>query len=158
MASTEEEHLALCLIMLARSQPTKPTSDPPSAQNLPYKCLVCGRGFARYQALGGHKASHKKIPDYSEDRGALADKNAGPDCDRKRGHQCTICLKMFASGQALGGHKRCHYEGGVGGGGAPAMSSSACKGFDLNLPAREEEEEEVVSYLAVKKQRLMVYA
>ncbi|ONK59946.1 uncharacterized protein A4U43_C08F12580 [Asparagus officinalis] len=119
---TEEEHLALCLIMLARSRLTKSTSDPPPAQNLPYKCLVCGRGFACYQALGGHTSSHKKIPGSSEDRGALADKNVDPDCDRKRG-----------------------------GVGAPAMASSACKGLDLNLPTIEaEEEEEVVSHLAVK--------
>lgn len=148
---TEEEYLALSLVMLARSGPG-PGSNPPPAlpvQDLPYRCPICNKRFSCYQALGGHKASHRRPPSYE---------GGG---DRGRGHQCTICLKTFATGQALGGHKRCHYEGVIGGGvgetattaASTTSSGSACKGFDLNLPATEEEE--VLSPLALKKPRLV---
>uniref|UniRef100_M1AKM5 Zinc finger protein PIF1 n=1 Tax=Solanum tuberosum TaxID=4113 RepID=M1AKM5_SOLTU len=74
--STEEEYLALCLIMLARSDGSvsQVRSLPPSVlvmkihtplkkieEKMLYKCSVCGKGFGSYQALGGHKASHQKL-------------------------------------------------------------------------------------------------
>ncbi|MQK22029.1 hypothetical protein EI013_27055, partial [Escherichia coli] len=74
---TEEEYLALCLIMLARSGETvsaaKPDATPASSDEsvplatttepskLSYKCSVCNKAFSSYQALGGHKASHRKL-------------------------------------------------------------------------------------------------
>ncbi|GFS44170.1 hypothetical protein Acr_00g0088930 [Actinidia rufa] len=69
---TEEEYLALCLIMLARggeaynSAPAAvhrrhSASTPPQSEvKLVYKCSVCDKEFGSYQALGGHKASHRK--------------------------------------------------------------------------------------------------
>ncbi|KAH0942513.1 zinc finger protein AZF1 isoform X2 [Brassica rapa] len=62
---SEEEYLALCLLMLARgssdddhhSSPPPPPSD---HHHRDYKCSVCGKSFPSYQALGGHKTSHRK--------------------------------------------------------------------------------------------------
>uniref|UniRef100_A0A0D3FPF5 C2H2-type domain-containing protein n=1 Tax=Oryza barthii TaxID=65489 RepID=A0A0D3FPF5_9ORYZ len=62
---SEEENLALCLLMLAlgghhRVQAPPPLSAPVGAE---FKCSVCGRSFSSYQALGGHKTSHRfKLP------------------------------------------------------------------------------------------------
>ncbi|XP_039006394.1 zinc finger protein ZAT10-like isoform X2 [Hibiscus syriacus] len=69
--TAEEEYLALCLIMLARGRsaadhdPLQPTSSsspppPPPTLKLSYKCSVCDKAFNSHQALGGHKASHRK--------------------------------------------------------------------------------------------------
>ncbi|KAJ4716161.1 putative Zinc finger protein [Melia azedarach] len=68
---TEEEYMALCLIMLARGNTSAAeTASPPPEQHqeipeppslkLSYKCSVCNKAFPSYQALGGHKASHRK--------------------------------------------------------------------------------------------------
>ncbi|KAF2320929.1 hypothetical protein GH714_031978 [Hevea brasiliensis] len=62
---TEDEYLALCLIMLARgggkeASSSSPPPPKPPALTLSYKCTVCDKVFPSYQALGGHKASHKK--------------------------------------------------------------------------------------------------
>ncbi|WMV14779.1 hypothetical protein MTR67_008164 [Solanum verrucosum] len=70
-------------------------------ENMLYKCLICGKGFGSYQALGGHKASHQKL---------ITGGGGGGD-DHGRTHECLICHKCFLIGQALGGHKRCHYDG-----------------------------------------------
>lgn len=134
---TEEECLALCLIMLARGVPGGSSSFPkeipssastaapslqlpqPPALNLTYKCSVCNKAFPSYQALGGHKASHRKS--LSESTAGAIDQNpsssstttvTGGASATGRTHKCSICHKTFPTGQALGGHKRCHYEGG----------------------------------------------
>ncbi|XP_073146828.1 zinc finger protein ZAT10-like [Henckelia pumila] len=166
----EDEYLALCLIMLARgggtSTPHQQNKNSPNQGRLPspppaenivlYKCSVCNKGFSSYQALGGHKASHRKT---SGDNGSATTSGG-------RIHECSICHKCFPTGQALGGHMRRHYEGSDGGGssgnnrdGATAISHW---GFDLNLPAVPESwpglgspfEEEVESPHPVKRPRL----
>lgn len=97
-----------------------------------FECSACNKIFHSYQALGGHRASHKKtkgcfasrIGDSSEN--SIETENS-PDeipishlattdhCDddgvkkHNKGHECPICLKVFPSGQALGGHKRSHF-------------------------------------------------
>ncbi|XP_048573269.1 zinc finger protein 1-like [Triticum urartu] len=167
-APSEEEHLALSLLMLARGHRDRhllPSSSP--AQE--HRCSVCGKGFPSYQALGGHKASHRPKP-----APAGADEPAASSSTTSSGagaggggrvHECSVCKKTFPTGQALGGHKRCHYEGPMG------ASAVASRGFDLNLPAlpdivteRERcmpapaDEEEVLSPLAFKKPRLMIPA
>lgn len=75
---TEEEYLALCLIMLARGTtsndvnksastaserqkspspaPLPPLPATTLEQKLIFKCSVCNKAFSSYQALGGHKA------------------------------------------------------------------------------------------------------
>ncbi|CAH9091368.1 unnamed protein product [Cuscuta europaea] len=159
---TEEEYLALCLIMLARSgdgSSSKPATDskrclpPPlsaaaAEQSLMYKCSVCEKAFGSYQALGGHKASHRKQAGGGGDDQSNSSTTSGAAAGG-RTHECSICHKCFPTGQALGGHKRRHYEGTVGHGGASAGarggvavtcsagagSSNSHRGFDLNLPA-----------------------
>jgi hypothetical protein len=178
---TEEEYLALCLIMLARggSAPTETVSQQPPTSKLSYKCTVCDKAFPSYQALGGHKASHRKSSSENNTTVATADNNnsstsTGAGGASGRTHECTICHKTFPTGQALGGHKRCHYDGGnsntnssvtfsEGGG---SSHSQSLRGFDLNLPALPElfsdrkihrlsvVDQEVESPLPTKKPRL----
>ncbi|KAJ6842028.1 putative zinc finger protein 1 [Iris pallida] len=173
--TTEEEYLAVCLVMLSNGVVDRHHLQ---QQQQEYKCKVCGKAFASYQALGGHKASHRKPPaaaassDASPPAPAAAAAGAGG-----KAHRCSVCSKVFPTGQALGGHKRCHYEGSLGSGGggggptAPAAAAAAAAAentrFDLNLPALAEfnafeaaarrcvaaEEEEVQSPLAMKKPR-----
>ncbi|XP_010907391.1 zinc finger protein ZAT10 [Elaeis guineensis] len=195
---TEEEYLALCLVMLARggsghglpplnsgSAATATVAAPVPEEKLSYKCSVCGKAFGSYQALGGHKASHRKLTAAGEDSttspaASASGSSTAVASSSGRVHQCSVCLKIFPSGQALGGHKRRHYEGNLGGsaasaanGGAASMSEgagSSDRGFDLNLPpvleftfdaARRcvvKEEEEVQSPLAFKKPRFLIPA
>lgn len=142
---TEEEYLALCLIML--SQSNKQIESSPLKQ-LNHKCSVCNKAFPSYQALGGHKASHRKSS--SENQSTTVNETVSVSVSTGKMHECSICHKSFPTGQALGGHKRCHYEGvinnnhnhnnsnssGITVSDAGAASSSIShRGFDLNLPA-----------------------
>ncbi|CAA3024533.1 zinc finger ZAT10-like [Olea europaea subsp. europaea] len=193
---TDEEYLALCLIMLARSggdrggataspsdntsspsdttaiddikkqteNSTPPSPSPPTTQNQSYNCSVCNKAFPTYQALGGHKASHRKnstatAPDDGNPSTPTSTANAASTASNVsalnptgRLHECSVCHKSFPTGQALGGHKRRHYEGTIGGGGGSSKSgvttsdsgvashsaSHAPRDFDLNLPATPE--------------------
>ncbi|CAH8379564.1 unnamed protein product [Eruca vesicaria subsp. sativa] len=170
---TEDEYIALCLMLLARDgNRTRDLTDLPSSSSSPpllapspttsYKCSVCDKEFSSYQALGGHKASHRKNPSQSQSSGGdekstssaittIASHGGGGGGSGKP-HVCSICNKSFATGQALGGHKRCHYEGKNGGGGASSSVSVSegvgstshvssgshnhhhHRGFDLNIP------------------------
>ncbi|KAG6608432.1 Zinc finger protein ZAT10, partial [Cucurbita argyrosperma subsp. sororia] len=126
---TEEEYLALCLIMLARGGATASDPDhrlayeipipaqPISVVKLSYKCSVCDKAFSSYQALGGHKASHRKSAtgeDHSTSSTITTSATATTAVGGGKSHECSICHKSFPTGQALGGHKRCHYDGGIG--------------------------------------------
>lgn len=104
-----------------------------------FECKACKKVFNSHQALGGHRASHKKVKGcfaakleeldesmVEEDvitheefscagassRAARLDQ-AVPDLSfekpKQKVHECSICHRVFASGQALGGHKRCHW-------------------------------------------------
>ncbi|CAI0451803.1 unnamed protein product [Linum tenue] len=161
---TEEEYLALCLVMLARGttnldfspQPARSASPvPPPAAAISDKCTVCGKAFSSYQALGGHKASHRKSvsgdpadgPSTSTTTTSAA-AAAAPVTGGGKSHVCTICHKSFPTGQALGGHKRCHYDGGAAAAhaaeksvseGVGSTTTTSNRGFiDLNLPALPE--------------------
>ncbi|CAN1324038.1 Zinc finger protein AZF2 [Linum perenne] len=139
-----------------------------------YKCLVCAKSFPSYQALGGHKASHRKSP-------AAATTTITASAASGKAHECSVCHKSFPSGQALGGHKRCHYDGGAtqtleksrvfvtstgcGSEGVGSTTTNSYRGLiDLNLPASPQlerdflvsGEEEVTSPLPTisKKARL----
>ncbi|KAL2895072.1 Zinc finger protein 1 [Bienertia sinuspersici] len=138
--------------MLARA-PSTVNNGESDHNKLPYKCSVCAKSFASYQALGGHKASHRKPEDKPSSTAAATTTTASATVSGagRKTHECSICHKCFPTGQALGGHKRCHYEGSIGGGptksasGATATSegagstltgsSTAQRDFDLNLPA-----------------------
>ncbi|XP_042428444.1 zinc finger protein ZAT10-like [Zingiber officinale] len=180
---TEEEYLAWCLVMLARGGLRPPTlTESVAPEKLEHKCSVCGKAFASYQALGGHKASHRnsKVATYEASAAAKSTGTGSSSAEATaagggRVHRCSVCQKAFPSGQALGGHKRCHYDGSLGITVATASegAGSSYRGFDLNVPVPPElefdrvksclmaaavEEEEVQSPLALKKPRLLIPA
>lgn len=142
---SEEEYLAFCLLMLARGNAATSTTASPTAK-LTYKCSVCGKGFGSYQALGGHKASHRKP---SAAAGDQDEKSLSTGSGVIKAHECSICHKSFPTGQALGGHKRCHYDGAAAKSSGSAMTTATSsegglgsssltltqRDFDLNLPA-----------------------
>ncbi|KAK4748354.1 hypothetical protein SAY87_014940 [Trapa incisa] len=164
---TEEEYLALCLMMLSRgcrpsSRSAAPAPLPQPASVAPevtarssFRCPVCDKAFSSYQALGGHKASHRVKQSHSsagDDQSTSANSSAAATTSSSgKAHVCTICHKSFPTGQALGGHKRCHYEGGPSnsttitavaaseGTGSTRTHSQSLSlsrhNFDLNLPA-----------------------
>ncbi|KAF5823668.1 putative transcription factor C2H2 family [Helianthus annuus] len=138
----EEEDMANCLILLAQGQSSLP---PPlhnesavevarKSQFYLYECKTCYRGFSSFQALGGHRASHKKpFKPNVEDKSRLSMAKQDVDVDLSsttlslqigsnqvtpcnpsgsvkvtKIHICSICGAEFGSGQALGGHMRRH--------------------------------------------------
>ncbi|KAL9244151.1 hypothetical protein vseg_017956 [Gypsophila vaccaria] len=138
---TEEEYLAFCLLMLARGSTTSTAvvvAEPSRVLN--YKCSVCGKGFGSYQALGGHKASHRRPAGEEVEKAKSSNNNSNGHVSGNangKTHECSICHKCFPTGQALGGHKRCHYEGSIGGGGGGGATTKS-RDFDLNMPALPE--------------------
>ncbi|CAN6324852.1 unnamed protein product [Urochloa humidicola] len=176
----KEDYLAICLAALAGTrgtgltwcpQPLAVAAPPAQQEELRFRCAVCGKAFASYQALGGHKSSHRKPPT-DEQRAAAAAAaaqaaaSAGGDDHQDEAatsgpHRCSICRKGFATGQALGGHKRCHYWDGMSASGITGSSGVTVRDFDLNLAPLPEkagtkrwaEEEEVQSPFLIKKRR-----
>lgn len=99
-----------------------------------FECATCNKSFHSYQALGGHKSSHKKLKGCldpkteplfnhqhmingfcakpSDNHQTTKGFNLGAGSLKKTvvlgSHKCSICFKIFSSGQALGGHKRSH--------------------------------------------------
>ncbi|KAF5733715.1 putative C2H2-type zinc finger family protein [Tripterygium wilfordii] len=101
-----------------------------------YECKTCNRTFPSFQALGGHRASHKKPNNKSSS--AIADEkrqffsSSDEELDGHyknisslslqfshntrnlnsnkiiKVHECSVCGAEFTSGQALGGHMRRH--------------------------------------------------
>lgn len=158
---TEEEYLALCLIMLAHDKSTAVASTnepalPPPVMNFIHRCSVCNKGFPSYQSLGGHMASHRKNPATTTlDKSALAAASSittssvseptteDPAGNRSRKsykskghHECSICHKVFPTGQALGGHKRCHYEGVISGATATASGVTVSESIESSRSHR----------------------
>ncbi|XP_013592850.1 PREDICTED: zinc finger protein ZAT5 [Brassica oleracea var. oleracea] len=104
-----------------------------------YQCKTCDRTFPSFQALGGHRASHKKpkaapglhelkksiyndavslhlndvlttTPNNSSNHRSLV---VYGKANNNKVHECGICGAEFTSGQALGGHMRRHRGAGV---------------------------------------------
>ncbi|XP_039822974.1 zinc finger protein ZAT18-like [Panicum virgatum] len=66
-----------------------------------FECRTCGRQFATFQALGGHRTSHLRR------RPTAAAKRHRPN-KPVAAHACGTCGLGFSTGQALGGHMRRH--------------------------------------------------
>nr|CAB3495536.1 unnamed protein product [Digitaria exilis] len=114
-ALKKEDYLAICLAALAGTRKfglwkKEQHHEAAQPQELPFRCAVCGKAFASYQALGGHKSSHRKPP--TEEAIAAAARAAADSEETTTSsggggpHRCSICRRVFATGQALGGHKR----------------------------------------------------
>lgn len=186
-ASTEEdEDMANCLILLAQGGSCfNPKQDHQNdeiyAKKFPsrksneiytsmsskseldaYECKTCNRSFPSFQALGGHRASHKKpkntieekkviiatISNHKEDLEFQFKKMSPSTSPQKvKVHECSICGSEFSSGQALGGHMRRHRIPSTNIN--PTMSSIVNQDdqkprnhllqLDLNLPAPEDD-------------------
>ncbi|XP_054800061.1 zinc finger protein ZAT11-like [Prosopis cineraria] len=105
------EDMAKCLMMLSHVQDNnnimkKPRSGEVSC--VEYECKTCKRKFSSFQALGGHRASHKR-PRLEGDQDLRAQaKSLRLATSRPKIHECSICGLEFSLGQALGGHMRRH--------------------------------------------------
>ncbi|KAK3009457.1 hypothetical protein RJ639_014214 [Escallonia herrerae] len=95
--------MANCLMTLSRGGQYDAASSIPSRV---FECKTCNRQFPSFQALGGHRASHKKPRLMGEDLHLNCSQPAKP-----KTHECSICGLEFAIGQALGGHMRRHRAG-----------------------------------------------
>ncbi|KAL6320260.1 hypothetical protein AAG906_005337 [Vitis piasezkii] len=96
-----------------------------------YRCETCNKGFQSYQALGGHRASHKKLKIESDEE------DIAPSKGNQRTFKCPFCFKVFESGQAMGGHKKVHMS--TAAAAARRVSMPGQNFIDLNLPAPEED-------------------
>ncbi|XVE69129.1 hypothetical protein DITRI_Ditri09bG0125900 [Diplodiscus trichospermus] len=100
-----EKNLALanCLMLLSQGRANYEHTMSDSNLGRVFACKTCNRQFPSFQALGGHRASHKK-PKFMEGDGVP--ENQPPA--KPKTHECSICGLEFAIGQALGGHMRRH--------------------------------------------------
>ncbi|CAL0304640.1 unnamed protein product [Lupinus luteus] len=100
-----------------------------------YKCETCNKVFRSYQALGGHRASHKRI------KVKISRVNDEQELENE-------------NGQALGGHKRTHVIG------LAATSTTIIKStqvstsskhenkfIDLNLPAQGDNGDDDINHI-----------
>ncbi|MBA0793500.1 hypothetical protein Gohar_017901, partial [Gossypium harknessii] len=169
-SSTEEEEreqdMANCLLLLSQGQTreVKPPSPPPSEPSTAaavetdvHQCKTCNRCFPSFQALGGHRASHKKFKvvndqdinnnhnkedhrHYDQFNEMATTLSLHITSKKSRVHECSICGAEFSSGQALGGHMRRHRTLTN----APTMTTQRKKPrtalqLDLNIPAPEDD-------------------
>ncbi|KAL9686896.1 hypothetical protein QQ045_031289 [Rhodiola kirilowii] len=93
-----DETAASCLMLLSKVGE--------SPRDRAFGCKTCGKKFSTFQALGGHRASHKK-PKLDQDK---LTNSASAAQAKPKSHVCAICGAEFALGQALGGHMRRHRE------------------------------------------------
>ncbi|KVI04949.1 zinc finger protein ZAT11-like [Cynara cardunculus var. scolymus] len=100
---TAINNMANCLMLLSRGCSTNERYE--NSPSRVFECKTCNRQFPSFQALGGHRASHKK-PRLNTDGDLAHGTNLMPA--KPKAHECSICGLEFAIGQALGGHMRRH--------------------------------------------------
>lgn len=118
-------------------------------QSNKFQCETCKKVFRSYQALGGHRASHKKITikaqifegEFSKDCNAGSTTGTINYVIEHKTFECPYCYKVFDSGQALGGHKKVHFSNFSNTRNIASTKFSDNLVIDLNLPAPEEDEE-----------------
>ncbi|KAI4366478.1 hypothetical protein MLD38_022351 [Melastoma candidum] len=121
---SEEEYLALCLVMLSRGH------------ELDHKKVFLGNSSTSAEYNGSDSGiSSASLPG-----------------GKGGSHECSVCGRCFASGQALGGHKRSHFDRsdakqvkGIGSVSVSEASGLRFHNFDLNLPPPTPKTEEEVA-------------
>ncbi|CAM0149544.1 unnamed protein product [Urochloa decumbens] len=73
-----------------------------------FQCQTCGRCFATFQALGGHRTSHNRPRVRADGLELLLGARPGKGAAASDVHRCNTCGMVFTTGQALGGHMRRH--------------------------------------------------
>jgi len=73
-----------------------------------FRCRTCGRRFATFQALGGHRTSHNRPRVRADGLDLLLGARPGKGAATSDVHRCHACGVVFPTGQALGGHMRRH--------------------------------------------------
>ncbi|XP_047161762.1 zinc finger protein ZAT12-like [Vigna umbellata] len=110
----ELDNMANCLMLLTKvgeseANATSKGRDKRDGEIGDFKCKTCNRRFSSFQALGGHRASHKKPKLMITDLSCRHQLPCTPTTKQQpRMHPCPICGLQFAIGQALGGHMRKH--------------------------------------------------
>nr|AEY76110.1 Cys2/His2-type zinc finger protein [Chrysanthemum x morifolium] len=116
--------MANYLMLLSRGNTNMDSYQDDSVSRV-FECKTCNRQFPSFQALGGHRASHKKprlvdgdMTSHHHDTALLI---------KPKTHKCSICGVEFAIGQALGGHMRRHRA-------ATTTENHASLPLDLSTP------------------------
>lgn len=102
--------MANYLMLLSRGGEFDQTTYFTTSNNRVFECKTCNRQFPSFQALGGHRASHKK-PRLMGGEGEGDSQMVHESPPKPKTHECSICGLEFAIGQALGGHMRRHRAG-----------------------------------------------
>ncbi|KAK4279449.1 hypothetical protein QN277_011232 [Acacia crassicarpa] len=102
--------MANCLMLLSEAAASFGSV---SATDRVFVCKTCNRQFSSFQALGGHRASHKKLrimagEDSNNSYDLFLHSSSSSSPAKPKTHECSICGLEFAIGQALGGHMRRH--------------------------------------------------
>ncbi|KAK4358827.1 hypothetical protein RND71_021056 [Anisodus tanguticus] len=98
----EAQAMANCaLMLLSRFSNNTSLSSTTDNHHNDFECKTCNKRFPSFQALGGHRASHKR-------QRLLGDFPV--EVKKNKMHKCSICGMEFSSGQALGGHMRRHRD------------------------------------------------
>ncbi|XP_057743664.1 zinc finger protein ZAT11-like [Arachis stenosperma] len=115
--------LAQCLMLLSHQNPKDQSKvhhyyrHQKHFRPTEFECSTCNRKFSSFQALGGHKASHKKQKMEKNNKeeatttlslGVGNNNNVFINKPNNKMHECSICGQRFSQGQALGGHMRKH--------------------------------------------------
>ncbi|CAG7871115.1 unnamed protein product [Brassica rapa] len=103
---TVEDTEATCLMLLSRVGECSRER----GETRVFRCKTCMKEFSSFQALGGHRASHKKPVNNSSDEhsSSLSSGSVTKKTKKPLSHTCPICGLEFPMGQALGGHMRKH--------------------------------------------------
>ncbi|XP_010517014.1 PREDICTED: zinc finger protein ZAT11-like [Camelina sativa] len=104
--------IAKCLMILAQTSMVKQiglnqNQHTDSHMSNRFECKTCNRRFSSFQALGGHRASHKKPKLTTVEQNEVKHLSNNYKGNNHL-HECSICGQRFGTGQALGGHMRRH--------------------------------------------------